>query len=68
MDTGRSTNNLPGPRQPQVLADNDETTHHERERALRVIARVAAEVQRGALPADDSLAVLRAAFRRVRDG
>lgn len=65
--TGNKPGYVPGPRQPQVLADNDETTHAERERALLAIARVADEVQRGVLPADDALRVLRAVFRRVRD-
>lgn len=57
-----------GPRQPQVLDRNDETTHAERERALLIIADVGGQVRRGVLPADDALKALRVAFRRVRDG
>lgn len=66
--TGKDPGYIPGPRQPQVVDPHDETTHAERERALRIVPDVAERVKRGQYQHDDSLAVLRVVFERVRDG
>ena len=55
-------------RQPQGVHPHDETTHARRERALLIVADVAERMKRRQYPADDSQAVLRVVFRRVRDG